>query len=91
MPAFGQAVGDYRSSGSGTGNWIDPATWQTFDGSDWNTAIDSSTRIHPGTISIRTGHTVTVTSGNPDTIKGAAIVVDGYLKDQAYLNFTPAR
>ena len=37
-PAFGQVAGDYRSSGSGTGNWIDPASWQTFDGSNWNTA-----------------------------------------------------
>jgi hypothetical protein len=36
MPALGQVTGDYQSSGSG--NWNVAATWQTFNGSSWNTA-----------------------------------------------------
>ena len=59
---------------------------QTFDGSNWNTASTPPPGTS-GTITIQTGHTVTVTAGNPDTIKGAAIVINGYLKDSAYINF----
>ncbi|MGA7161756.1 MAG: T9SS type A sorting domain-containing protein [Bacteroidota bacterium] len=85
MPAVGQVAGDYQSSGSG--NWNVSATWQTFDGSAWNAAVTPPPGTS-GTITIQTGHTVTVTAGNPDTIKGASIVVNGYLKDQAYITFT---
>jgi len=81
MPAIGQVSGDYRSSGSG--NWNAALTWQTYDGALWNTAAvppDSNA----GTITILSGHTVTLPVGSPDTVRRSAIVVDGYLKDQAY-------
>ena len=83
MPAIGQVTGDYQSSGSG--NWNAATTWQTFNGSSWNTAgapPDSNAR----TITIQTGHTVTVTAGNPDTLRKSALIVNGYLKDQAYIS-----
>ena len=83
MPALGQVTGDFRSSGSG--NWNAAATWQTFDGSVWNTAI-APPDSNAGTITILSGHTVTLPAGNPDTVRKSAIVVNGYLKDQAYFN-----
>ncbi len=82
---FGQVAGDYRSSGSG--NWNAAGTWETYNGSAWN-AAGTPPAGTSGTITIQSGHTVTITTGNPDTIKGAAIVLNGYLKDQAYMNFS---
>ncbi len=82
---FGQVAGDYRSSASG--NWNVAGTWETYNGSAWN-AAGTPPAGTSGTITIQSGHTVTITSGNPDTIKGAAIVLNGYLKDQAYMYFS---
>ncbi len=82
--ASGQTSGDFRSSGSG--NWNAAATWQSFDGSVWNPAVNPPDGTS-GTITIQSGHTVTVPAGKPDTINGAAIVVNGYLRDSAYINF----
>ncbi len=83
MPALGQVAGDFRSSGSG--NWNVAATWQTFDGSAWNAAV-APPDSNAGTITIQDGHIVTLTAGNPDTLRKSAIVVNGYVKDQAYIN-----
>ncbi|HTX19177.1 MAG TPA: T9SS type A sorting domain-containing protein [Bacteroidota bacterium] len=79
-----QAAGDYMSAGSG--NWGDATTWQTYNGTQWVPASTPPPDTS-GTVTIHAGNTVTIAAGNPDTIKGAAIVVNGYLKDQAYLNF----
>ncbi len=35
VPAVGQSTGDYRSNGTGGGNWSSAGTWETFTGSSW--------------------------------------------------------
>jgi hypothetical protein len=57
--ASGQSVGDYRSVA--TGNWNSTSTWGTFDGSSWVAAVATPTSSD-GVITIRNGHTVTVTA-----------------------------
>jgi hypothetical protein len=55
---MGQSVGDYRSKA--TGNWNAAATWETWNGSAW---VESGTPTSAnGAITIRDGHTVTVTA-----------------------------
>ena len=88
MPAFGQATGDYQSSGSG--NWNVATTWQTFNGSSWN-AAGAPPDSNAGTITIQSGHTVTLPAGSPDTVRKSMIVVNGYLKDQAYFNMASGK
>jgi hypothetical protein len=88
MPAFGQATGDYQSSGSG--NWNVVTTWQTFNGSSWN-AAGAPPDSNAGTITIQSGHTVTLPAGSPDTVRKSMIVVNGYLKDQAYFNMVSGK
>ena len=52
------SVGDYRTKA--TGNWNAAATWETWNGSAW---VESGTPTSAsGAISIRNGHTVTVTA-----------------------------
>jgi hypothetical protein len=71
-----QVAGDYQSKTSG--NWGDATSWQTFDGLVWNDAVSAPTGTS-GTITIQSGHTITITAAI--TINGAAIVVNGYLKN----------
>jgi len=71
-----QAAGDYQSKTSG--NWGDFNSWQTFDGSQWNDAVSAPTGTS-GTITIQSGHTITIAAAI--TINGAAVVVNGYLKN----------
>jgi|GEM_PF-1425448 len=40
---FGQATGDYRSNGTGGGNWSAHATWQKYNGSTWVAATGAPT------------------------------------------------
>ncbi len=73
---FSQSAGDYQSKTSG--NWGDATSWQTFDGSVWNDAVSAPAGTS-GTITIQSGHTITVAAAI--TINGAAVVVNGYLKN----------
>jgi hypothetical protein len=52
-----QSDGDYRSANSG--DWGEATTWDRFDGSNWQTAIQPPTSAD-GVITIRNGHVVTV-------------------------------
>src|SRR5690348_10834094 len=52
-------LGDYRSTGSG--NWNNAATWERFDGSNWNPATVAPTTAD-NIITVMNGHTVTVTN-----------------------------
>jgi hypothetical protein len=57
--AKANVVGDYRSKGNG--NWSSSGTWQTYNGTTWvnaGSAPNSSNNV----ISIRNGHTVTVSN-----------------------------
>lgn len=58
---WGQSAGDYRSAAPGPAAWSTAASWETFDGSTWNTAISSPTSAN-GVITIRTGHTINITA-----------------------------
>jgi hypothetical protein len=57
--ADADTVGDYRSAASG--NWNAAATWERFDGSNWVAAVASPTSAD-GVITIRSGHTVTISA-----------------------------
>ncbi|MFN8143654.1 MAG: T9SS type A sorting domain-containing protein [Bacteroidia bacterium] len=52
--------GDYRSVGSG--NWSLLTTWQKYNGSSWVAALTAPTS-GDGTITIQSGHTVTISLG----------------------------
>ena len=71
-----QTAGDYRSLTSGY--WNIPSTWQTYDGSAWNTAV-TAPDTNAITITIQSGHTITDTSA-VKIIGGESVVVNGYLK-----------
>jgi len=60
ITAQGQTLGDYRSAQ--TGNWSATASWQRFDGSAWVAASSTPTSGNAGVITLRNGHTVTVTA-----------------------------
>ena len=66
---FSQVVGDYRSAVSGV--WSTPATWQTWNGSAWNTA--GSAPGATNNVKILSGHTITVSSSGAPC---ADLVVD---------------
>ena len=74
----GQSAGDYRSLASG--NWSSALSWETYNGSVW-VAAGVKPSGASGTITIRSIDTITVDLA--DSIYGAAVVVDGYLKDVA--------
>jgi len=59
QPAMAQSAGDYRTAQSG--NWNAISTWQTFSGGTWIAAATTPTSAS-GAITIRNGHTVTVTA-----------------------------
>ncbi|WP_017729780.1 Ig-like domain-containing protein [Nafulsella turpanensis] len=59
MAAFSQTAGDFRSAASG--NWNDPATWQTFNGTSWVAASNYPTSTD-GYIILVGGNTVTIPS-----------------------------
>ena len=71
-----QVAGDNQSKTSG--NWGDATSWQTYDGLVWNDAASAPTGTS-GTITIQSGHTITIAAAI--TINGAAVVVNGYLKN----------
>ncbi len=57
---WGQSAGDYQSVA--TGNWNNTATWERYDGSSWITPAPSTPTSADGAITIRNGHTVTITA-----------------------------
>src|SRR6185295_6090868 len=57
--AQADALGDYRSVASG--NWNSISTWETFNGTSWVAATATPTNSD-GVITIRNGHTVTITA-----------------------------
>jgi hypothetical protein len=73
--ATGQQAGDFRSKSSG--NWNSVSTWQTFDGADWNDAVNFPTSSD-GEITIINGHTVTanisITIDQTIVESGAALI-----------------
>jgi len=88
MESFCQSVGEYRSVVSG--NWITLNTWQRFNGTSW--ATPTVGEGYPGqfigtnTVTIQTGHTVTVgTSGISTQPMGVLIIQNNA---QLYLNST---
>jgi len=60
---FAQAVGDYRSN-SATMNWSQRNRWERWDGTAWTapTMAQGTPTNASGVITIRNGHTVTVTA-----------------------------
>src|SRR5688572_25907922 len=57
--AFSQTAGDYRSAG--TGNWNVAGSWERWDGDSWEVPGAAPT-FSDGTITIRSGHTITITA-----------------------------
>ena len=57
---YGQAANDYRTVA--TGNWNNIAVWQRYDGTAWVAAAAAPTSGTANVITIRNGHTITVTA-----------------------------
>jgi pectin methylesterase-like acyl-CoA thioesterase len=79
-----QTNGDFRSLT--TGNWADASTWETYSGSVWVTA-SSAPSVTSGTITIQSGHIVTVASAITIS-SGCNVFVDGYLKNTGGITAT---
>jgi len=78
-----QNLSDFRSKTSG--NWNTAGTWETFDGSDWVSAVTAPNSA-AGVITIRNGHTVTVNSSvTADQIE---LEGDGFLTIAAALTLS---
>jgi len=58
---WAQTTGDFQSHQ--TGNWNDVNTWERWSGTSWVTPAPSTPTSAGGAITIRNGHTVTVTAG----------------------------
>ncbi|HPH84889.1 MAG TPA: hypothetical protein PLC48_05490, partial [Ferruginibacter sp.] len=58
--AFAQTAGDYRSFTSG--NWTIAGNWERFDGTDWVNPAPAAPNSSNGSITIRTGHNITINS-----------------------------
>lgn len=54
------SVGAYRTVNSG--NWTSAAVWQTNNGSAWVSAVSPPSNAAVGEITIRNGHTITITA-----------------------------
>jgi hypothetical protein len=65
-------AGQFRSLT--TGNWTSTSTWQQYNGSMW-VAATTYPNSTSSDIQIQTGHTVTVNSGGPFSVRN--LVVDG--------------
>lgn len=66
---FAQAVGDYRSNGTGGGSWSAPATWQQYNGTAWVAATAPPTGSHVITIRSTDSVYVDVAATILDTLK----------------------
>jgi hypothetical protein len=76
---FGQSIGDFRSKAIGPSEWTTITSWETYNGTTWVAATS-----YPGqnagsnTVTIQTGHTITITS-DLSTASMGTVVVDGNL------------
>ena len=82
---FGQTAGDFQSKA--TGLWSAATSWQTFDGAVWNDAVAAPTGTGTNTITIQSGHTITVATAIT-IASGVPVVVNGYLKATAAITAT---
>ncbi|MEI8272967.1 MAG: hypothetical protein WCG08_10130, partial [Paludibacter sp.] len=83
---FALTTGDFQSQA--TGNWSAISTWQTYDGTNWNAAVALPDLTQAITITIQTGHTVTVDAAYTANNAALNIVVNGYLKETAVITKT---
>ncbi len=67
-----QATGDFRTNGTGGGNWSAAGTWQTFNGSSWVAASAAPT----GSEMITVQHQDSVTVDVNVTVSGTLAAVD---------------
>lgn len=72
VEGWAQRVGDYRSNGTGGGNWSVPATWQRWNGTTWAAATTPPSG---------TAQTITIRSTDSVYIDVAATIADT-LKNQ---------
>jgi len=78
--SYSQAVGDYRSNG--TGNWTVLSSWQYYNGTSWVTPTGISPQGYPGqyagtgTVTIRNTHTITINTITPNNFT-ALIIGEG--------------
>ena len=77
--SFSQNTGDFQSKFTGANSWNNAASWQTWNGSSW---IDTTS--FPGqfwgtyTVTIQTGHTITISS-NLVTNEMGTVIINGEL------------
>lgn len=81
---YSQTSGDYQTKQSG--NWGDATSWQMYDGTNWNNAV-SAPNGSSGTITIQSGHTITVATALIIN-SGISVIVNGYLKSTAGITAT---
>ncbi|MDD2381763.1 MAG: hypothetical protein PHV35_08705, partial [Mariniphaga sp.] len=78
---YGQTAGDFRSAA--TGNWTTLTSWQYFDGTTWKTPSGSYPEGYPGqypgegVVTIRTGHTITISSSITTQSMGQITIESG--------------
>lgn len=68
LNAFAQATGDYRSNGTGGGNWSVTTTWQRFNGTSWVAALAPPTGSEVITIQSTDSVGINVAASISDTL-----------------------
>ncbi len=81
-----QVTGDFQSQA--TGNWSAVGTWQTYDGTTWQNATALPDLTQGISITIQTGHTVTVDVALTANNAALKIIVNGYLKETGVITKT---
>jgi hypothetical protein len=74
LGTFAQVNGDYRTRAAGALNWNGTTTWQKYVSGVW-TNVTSNPTSADGTITIQSGHTITVIGG----VTVDQLVIDGSL------------
>jgi len=81
-----QTTGDFRSKA--TGNWSATGTWESYNGSAWGDAAAIPDLTQAITITIQSGHTVTVDASYTANNTALNIIVNGYLKETGIITKT---